>query len=365
MQPKSNWMKFLILATMALSAGQASAQAAGSTPLPADWQQTVERANKEGKLILFGQANNNYRTKIIAGFNKQYPNIRVEYRAGTKNADLLSKIVSEKRAGVHEVDLLLWGASSTYGDLLPMGYVVPVKDILVLPELKDPTKWVGGKLQYADKEEKHVAAYAQFIGKEFLVNTKMVDVSKMKSYEDLFDPKLAGKIVVAHPKDVGQAQYSFGFFYFYYGEEFFKKLAAQKPVVVKDVKQLIEWVAHGKYAIGIGPGNQAAFQELVDAGIPVEGMVLKEGGYYSPGYNNVSLMNKAPHPNAAKVFANWLFTKEGQEVVISALGGSSVRTDVSSPLVLDKDKKWFAPHLESSDPIRDKAIEAFNKYIPQ
>jgi ABC-type Fe3+ transport system substrate-binding protein len=272
--------------------------------------------------------------------------------------------VAEKRAGVHQVDLLLWGSSSTYGDLVPMGYVMPIKDILVLPEFKESSKWVGGKLQYADKEEKYVAAYAQFIGKEFLVNTKMVDVSKLQSYNDLFDPKLAGKIVVAHPRDVGQSQYSFGFFYYYYGEEFFKKLAAQKPVVVKDVKQLIEWVAHGKYAIGIGPGNQAAYQELVDAGIPVTGMVLKEGGYYSPGYNNISLMKDAPNPNAAKLFANWIFTREGQEVVISALGGHSVRTDVSSPLVLDKDKKWFPAHLESSDPIREKAIEAFNKYIP-
>jgi iron(III) transport system substrate-binding protein len=358
MQPKSYLMNFLVLGTMVLSAGQAGAQAD-------DWKQVVERANKEGKLILFGQANTNYRTKMIAGFNKQYPNIKVEYRAGTKTADLLSKVSAERRAGVYEVDLVLWGSTSIYGELRPAGYVAPVKDILVLPEFKDASKWVGGKLQYADKDEKYAVPYAQFKGQEFLANTKMVDVSKLKSYEDLLDPKLAGKIVVAHPKDVGQARYSFAFLYSYYGEDFFKKLAAQKPVVVKDVKQLIEWVAHGKYAIGIGPGNQAAFQEMVDAGIPVTGMVLKEGGYYSPGYNNVALMNNAPHPNAAKVFANWLFTKEGQEVVISALGGSSVRTDVSSPLVLDKDKKWFAPHLEVNDPIQDKAIEAFDKYIQQ
>jgi ABC-type Fe3+ transport system substrate-binding protein len=365
MRPKSLLMKFLMLGAMALAAGQAGAQAAKSAALPADWDKLVEAANKDGKLILFGQANNNYRNKIIAGFNKQFPKIKVEYRAGTKTADLVSKISAERRAGVYEVDLVLWGSTTIYGELVPAGYMTPVKDILVLPEFKDPSKWVGGKLEYSDKEEKYVVAYAQFMGQEFLANKQLVDTSKMKSYNDLFDPKYTGKIVVGHPKDVGQSRYSFGFFYSYYGEEFFKKLAAQKPVVVKDVKQLIEWVAHGKYAIGIGPGNQAAFQELVDAGIPVTGMVLKEGGYYSPGYNNVSIVKNAPHPNAAKLFANWIFTREGQEVVISALGGSSVRTDVSNPLVLDKDKKWFAPHLEVNDAVQDKAIEAFNKYIPQ
>jgi ABC-type Fe3+ transport system substrate-binding protein len=207
--------------------------------------------------------------------------------------------------------------------------------------------------------------YAQFHGQQFLVNTKLVDISKLKSYEDLLDPKFAGKIVVGHPKDVGQSRYSFGFLYSYYGEDFFKKLAAQKPVVVKDVKQLIEWVAHGKYAIGIGPGNAAAYKELVDAGIPVTGMVLKEGGYYSPGYNNVAIVKDAPHPNAAKLFINWIFTREGQEVIVDALGGSSVRTDVTNPLTFDKSKKYYAPHFEKSEDIQHKAIEAFNKYIPQ
>jgi ABC-type Fe3+ transport system substrate-binding protein len=354
---------FMLGMTM-LAAAHANAQAQ-KLATPAELAQLAERANKEGKLILFGQANNNYRNKVIAGFNKQYPKIRVEYRAGSKTADLVSKITAERRAGVYEVDLVLWGSNSLYGELLPAGYLDPIKDLLVLPDFADSSKWVRGKLEYSDKEQKYVVPYAQFHGQQFLVNTKLVDISKLKSYEDLLDPKFAGKIVVGHPKDVGQARYSFGFLYYYYGEDFFKKLAAQKPVVVKDVKQLIEWVAHGKYQIGIGPGNAAAYQELVGAGIPVTGMILKEGGYYSPGYNNISIVKNAPHPNAARLFANWLFTREGQEVIISALGGSSIRTDVSSPLIFEKGKKYYAPHLETSEELQNKTIEVFNKYIAQ
>ena len=366
---KYRWSKVFLLGMMALAAGSAQAQGAAKRALPADWPQLVERANKEGKLILFGQPNVNYRNKMIAGFNKQYPRIRVEYRAASRSGELTSKIAAEKRAGVHEVDLVLWGADAIYSDLLRDGYVTPIKDLLVLPDFSDSSKWINGKLEYSDKEEKYALPYAQFAGKTFIVNKQLVDVSRVKSHEDLLDPKFAGKIVVTSPKDAGQARYAFGFLYSYFGEDFFKRFAAQKPVLVKETKQLIEWVAHGKYAMGISPGNADAYQEMVDAGIPVTGMgstELKEGGYYSPGFNNIASVKDAPHPNAAKLFANWLFTKEGQEVVIDALvSGKSVRTDVGVPMTFEKDKKYYAPHLEKNQPTQQKGIDMFTKYIQQ
>ncbi len=366
---------FMLIMTITLIAGRSGPAAAQKTDppkassaaqkQPAEWGQLAEKANKEGKLIIFGQANNSFRNAIIAGFNKQYPKIKIEYRSGTKTVDIVSKISSEKRAGIHEMDLLLWGANTIYGILIPAGYITPIKDLLILEELKDPRKWAQGKLEYADKEGKYIVPYMLIQGTQILVNKNLVDVSQLKSYDDLLDSKYYGKIVVAHPKDVGQSRYAFGFFYDYYGESYFEKLAAQKPAVIKDVKQLIDWVAHGKYAIGISPGNIDAFKELMDSGIPIVGMQLKEGGYYSPGYNNISIVKDAPHPNAAKLFANWIFTKEGQEVVIEATQGSSVRTDVSNPLKFEKNKKYFAPHLQKNEQVQKKAVETFDKYFKQ
>jgi iron(III) transport system substrate-binding protein len=364
MQVKSNWMKFLMLGTMALSAGQASAQAAASAAMPADWNQLVEQANKEGKLILFGAPDNHFRTKVVGAFNKQYPKVKVEYRIATKTSDLVSKIGAEKRAGIHQIDLVLWGSNGIYSELIPAGYMTPIKEMLVLPEFGDSSKWAQGKLEYSDTEEKYIAAYAQSEGVQFMVNKSLVDMSKLTSYEDLLDPRYAGKIVIGHPAHVGQSRYAFGYFYMLYGEDYFRKLAAQKPAVVKDVKQMIEWVAHGKYAIGISPGGQHALIEMIDAGIPIAGMQAKEGGYYSPGYSNVSAMKQAPNPNAAKLFANWIFTREAQEVVV-ALDGSSVRSDVAKSLKFDKGKKYYAPHFQKNDDIQLKGIAAFNKYFPQ
>jgi iron(III) transport system substrate-binding protein len=370
---KNRLLNVFVLGIAALTAAYSYAQSAAPKPssanpqqtaLPADWGQLVERANKEGKLILFGAPDNHFRDKVIGAFNKQYPKIKVEYRIATKTSDLVSKVSSEKRAGIHQLDLVLWGSNGIYGELMPAGYMVPIKDLLVLPDFSDSSRWVQGKLEYSDKEEKYIAAYAQSQGVQFMVNKKLVDLSKLQSYEDLLDPRYAGKIVIGHPRHVGQSRYAFGYFHVLYGEDYFKKLAAQKPVVVKDVKQMIEWVAHGKYAIGISPGGQHALRELIDAGIPIAGMQAKEGGYYSPGYSNISAVKDAPHPNAAKLFANWIFTREAQEVVV-AQDGSSVRTDVANSLKFDKDKKYYAPHLQKNEEIQLKGIEAFDKYFPQ
>jgi iron(III) transport system substrate-binding protein len=52
------------------------------------------------------------------------------------------------------------------------------------------------------------------------------------------------------------------------------------------------------------------------------------GGYVSAGFGSAMLVNKAPHPNAAKVFLNWLLAKEGQTAWSKAMGYVSRRLDV-------------------------------------
>jgi len=39
---------------------------------------------------------------------------------------------------------------------------------------------------------------------------------------------------------------------------------------------------------------------------------LKEGAYITAGSGGAALINKAPHPNAAKLALNWLLSREGQ-----------------------------------------------------
>jgi iron(III) transport system substrate-binding protein len=77
-----------------------------------------------------------------------------------------------------------------------------------------------------------------------------------------------------------------------------------------------DWLAGGKYAISIfGPVSRMDLDLMQTQGLPVDWFKpdhLKEGTYITGGSGGVALINKAPHPNAAKVGLNWLLSREGQ-----------------------------------------------------
>ena len=54
------------------------------------------------------------------------------------------------------------------------------------------------------------------------------------------------------------------------------------------------------------------------------------GAYLSPGFGTAMFINRAPHPNAGKVFLNWLLTKDGQTAFSTGMGYVSRRVDVST-----------------------------------
>jgi len=68
-----------------------------------------------------------------------------------------------------------------------------------------------------------------------------------------------------------------------------------------------------------------------EAGVPVKPIShLKEGRYASIGNGAHTILKNRPHPNATKVFVNWMLSKEGQEVYVKAFGQGSRRLDVNT-----------------------------------
>jgi iron(III) transport system substrate-binding protein len=81
-------------------------------------------------------------------------------------------------------------------------------------------------------------------------------------------------------------------------------------------------------------GVDAIVEQRMRQGIPIaiaDPRGIKEGSDLSPANGAVALFNRAPHPNAAKVFINWLLSKEGQTVFAQAQGYVSARADVPVP----------------------------------
>jgi iron(III) transport system substrate-binding protein len=101
-------------------------------------------------------------------------------------------------------------------------------------------------------------------------------------------------------------------------------------VFSKDDRQLLDWVSRGQHPIGLAASETAAL-ELKGKGVPLELVsadALREGGFVSGGFGSLAVLNRAPHPNAVKLYMDWLLSVPGQTDWSKASGYPSRRLDV-------------------------------------
>jgi ABC-type Fe3+ transport system substrate-binding protein len=81
---------------------------------------------------------------------------------------------------------------------------------------------------------------------------------------------------------------------------------------------------------------------LIKEGLPlkaVEGSQLKEGTHVTSAFANIALVNRAPHPNAAKLYINWVLSREGVTSFSKATGDPPLRVDVPTGHI----ESWAVP----------------------
>jgi len=274
------------------------------------WEETVEAARREGQVTI---AISGY-AGVIEAFKKEFPEIK-PVLITAPGAQLTARIMAEYRAGKYLADLYSAGANSAYNVLHKGKALDPLKPVLILPEVVDGSKWYGGKHRYIDLEDKHIFAYVGNAGPgQFHYNTQLVSPKEFKSYGDLLQPKWKGKIVSMDPRLTGIGA-TLQFFYYHseLGPDFIRKLYGTMNVALsKEERQMTDWLAQGKFALCIGCQDAPRAK---DHGLPVhtfDTTAWKEGGSLTSSFGSLSLLRHAPHPNAAMVFTNWLFSRGGQ-----------------------------------------------------
>jgi len=117
------------------------------------------------------------------------------------------------------------------------------------------------------------------------------------------------------------------------GEEFLRRLFSEQVVMIsRDYRQAIDWVAQRRFSILLF-GNGDDILQAKAQGLPINVFdtgTWKEGGALEPGAFTLAWLDKSPHPNAAKVFINWLLSREGQTAVQrDGQVNDSLRMDIS------------------------------------
>ncbi len=340
---KESWVKGIVMQGMLLSliviAGCATRSPATDAPAPGipaspsakqdqvgEWDSLIREAKREGTLTVFGAEGGEMRSALSQSFQGKF-DVSLDYMAAP-GPSLVPKIVAQRNAGLFLVDILLGAGAPGTAVLKPAGALAPMEADLVLPEVKDPGNWYGGKIPWMDARERTTITFLLTPANNLVINTQMVKPGEIKSYFDLLDPKWKGKIVISDPINPGTFTSLVGLMSNHLlGADYLRKLAQQEPAVVVDVRQHVEWLARGKYAVALAPRG-VMVEEFKRAGAPIESIMPVEGTELLAVTGVIRRLDRAPHPNAARLFINWLLNREGQTIYSRISGQNSAREDV-------------------------------------
>ena len=297
-----------------------------------EWEKTIAAAKKEGKLVYHSGSTSE---AFFRAFQKKYPEIKAIRMLTRGGSAAAQRLMAERRAGLYASDVLVIGGTS--GSMLATsGVLEPIEPNLILPEILDRSKWLGGKHLYVGKVSGYLFVFAAiprpFIG----YNSELVKSTDLKSYWDLLKPKWKGKIVSLDTSEArGGAGSSFRFLYYNpkIGPDLIRRLLGEMELTYsRDGRQITDWLASGKFALSVFTfPSRTGLHIAKEQGLPVDwfpGQHFKEGVPFSGGANNVAIVTRAPHPNAAKLFVNWLLSREGQITAqkLGASGGEGVES---------------------------------------
>ena len=278
----------------------AAAAAAGIASAQAD-APDVDRARKEGVVNLYTSMQLVDSRPLTEAFEKKH-GIKVNlWRASGEK--VAQRVLTEARGGRFEADVV-----ETDGAQMEILHRERRLAPLRVPAMNDiPAEIIPAHRSYAPTRlSLYVLAF----------NTQRIPAAEApRSYADLLDPRWAGRFAIeaddvawfaAVARAMGEKE----------GHAYFNKLAAMKPQIRKGHTLMAELVAAGDVDMALDAHVQGVAR-LKEKGAPVEWKALQPA-FGQP--SSVGVAKRAPHPNAAQLFMNYLVTKEGQQTSQHHLG---------------------------------------------
>ena len=316
---------------------------------PAAWGADVmEMAKKEGKVVWYSSISLPIAQEVCNAYNKKGTGIEcVLHRSGS--GKLYTRWRNEAKANIHEADILHTSNIGHFVSLKKANAIVPYAPKGI--DKFNPNFVEKGHYWHVLRSSVYQPAY----------NTSKVSAADApKTWEDLLDPKWKGKLVQAHPSYSGFVSVGMAALVKTFGWEFIDKLAEQKPRIVQSAVDSTAYIVRGEALAGatatynnFGPMKKGEPIALVN---PPQGLPF----IVSPQ----AIFAKAPHPNAAKVFSDWLFSVEAQQILVNH-GLYSGHPDVTYPkgLIPLKELKLIVVSPEESvemrEPVRKRFREKF------
>ncbi|NQU68955.1 MAG: extracellular solute-binding protein [Rhodospirillales bacterium] len=298
----------------------------------AKWAKTIAAAEKEGIVVLNVQTNKNFRNYISKQWPIDFPKIKLSLTTQRTN-QFLARIRTERKAGKYLWDGGYAGASAGLA-LYKEGAIDPLRDEFILPEVNDPKVWGGWANAFFDKPGKYVLSTQNYL-KAPWYNADMIPRAKVEKYgiKLLLDPAYKGKIAWVEPLRSSSGQSISLVLYKSLGEAGLRKLIVDNKVTFfSSQNTMVDRMARKQFLISIGPNMIQQSARFRKAGVILNFRSLGNSpadAESSTGGGSIYAFNRRPHPNAFRVFANWVLNKKNAAGIAKETGNGSRRTDVA------------------------------------
>jgi iron(III) transport system substrate-binding protein len=304
MKKKTFSRRDVLKVSTALAVGTVFAEPvrAAAPPAEAITPALIEAAKKEGKVVFYTAMDLQFAERLGKSFEAGFPGIAVRVeRSGAER--VFQRIGQEYGSNIHAVDVvntadqahvIFWKRNGWLAQYLP----------------EEVVKYYDKK--YYDPEGFELVT--RVLVSPFGINTNLVKMEDApKSFADLLDPKWSGKMVKAHPAYSGTIMNATFQIARDLGWGYLEKLAKQNILQVQSATDTPKRIVLGERAIMIDGAGYLVIRDK-EAGKPVDVIYPAEG---TPLATSPSvLMKGAPNPNAAKLFHNWMHSREGQQILI-------------------------------------------------
>lgn len=313
---------------------------------PADYQKTIDAAKKEGKLVIYATTDTKAAEPIVKDFEALYPGIKVEYN-DLNSTELYNRFIGEAAAGRGTGDITWSSSMDLQVKLVQDGHALAYKS----PEAKNLPGWANWKDQaYGTTYEPISIVYNKRLLKGDEIPKSHADLARV-----LANPKLKGKVVTYDPERSGV-----GFSYltqdFKNNKGFWdmaKAFGDAKVKVYTSTGAMMEKVSSGEALMGYNIiGSYAFLKSKKDPSI----------GYLYPSdytvvMSRVMFISKhAKNPNAAKLWADYLLSSRGQQIVSDKADLFAIRSDIKGETTMAKLSKQLGAGAKTI-PISKETIE--------
>ena len=276
----------------------------------------VAAARREGSLTWYnGYIGDTIAQDMVGRFQRAYPGVTLNTVRSTSQV-AFQRLRQDQKAGLHACDVYSSSDIAHFDDLMRekrlLAYT-PANAAKIDPALMGKNLFVDG--QY----------YPALISMMALAyNSKHVSAAEApKAWTDLLDPKWRGKVAVGHPGFSGYAGTWALSMQQSYGDGFFDKFAANKPLVGRSSNDSVTQLNAAERVVAASPAYVAI--ESGRRGNPVVVVYPSDGALLM--VSPAGIMADAPHPNAAKLFMEWLLGVENSTLLVQQ-GAVPLNADV-------------------------------------